>query len=94
MFDVCVRFSVFVLSCVQVEALRRADHRPTSPTVCKMIKKLRNQPYAPKWEEYEKKRRPYTEKYCTVMAVLVEDLQTQPLNFTGFLFPTTPSVLQ
>jgi hypothetical protein len=25
--------------------------RPRSPTVCKMIKKLRNQPYAPKWEQ-------------------------------------------
>jgi hypothetical protein len=23
---VCMRFSVFVLSCVEVEALRRADH--------------------------------------------------------------------
>jgi hypothetical protein len=26
MFHVCMRFSVFVLSCVYVEALRRADH--------------------------------------------------------------------
>jgi hypothetical protein len=25
------------------------------PTVCKMIKKLRNQPYAPKWEQGEER---------------------------------------
>jgi hypothetical protein len=30
---VCV-YSVFVLSCVQVAALRRADPRPRSPTYC------------------------------------------------------------
>jgi hypothetical protein len=34
MFGVCV-YSVFVLSYIQVEALRRADHSPKSPTVCK-----------------------------------------------------------
>jgi hypothetical protein len=33
--DVCVCvYSVFVLFCVQVEALRRADPRPRSPTDC------------------------------------------------------------
>jgi hypothetical protein len=32
MFDVCVRFSVFVLFCVQVEALRQADHPSKGPT--------------------------------------------------------------
>jgi hypothetical protein len=26
MFGMCMRFSVFVLSCVSVEALRQADH--------------------------------------------------------------------
>jgi hypothetical protein len=32
--------------------------------------------------------------YCTVSAVLVEELQTQPLIFHSFyLFPTSPSVL-
>jgi hypothetical protein len=31
--SVCV-YSVFVLSRVQVEALRRADPRPSSPTDC------------------------------------------------------------
>jgi hypothetical protein len=31
--SVCV-FSVFVLSCVHVAALRRGDSRPRSPTVC------------------------------------------------------------
>jgi hypothetical protein len=49
MFDVCVRFSVF--------RQRPCDElitRPRSPTVCKMIKKLGNQPYAPKWEQDKK----------------------------------------
>jgi hypothetical protein len=32
--------------------------------------------------------------YCTALAVLVRDLQTQPLNFSLSLFPTTQSVLQ
>jgi hypothetical protein len=31
--SVCA-YSVFVLSCVQVAALRRADSRPRSPTDC------------------------------------------------------------
>jgi hypothetical protein len=31
--------------------------RPRSPTVCKMIKKLRNQPYAPKWEQEEREKK-------------------------------------
>jgi hypothetical protein len=41
-------FSVFVLSCVQVEALRRADHPSKESYRLWIIKKLRNQPYAPK----------------------------------------------
>jgi hypothetical protein len=48
MFDVCVRFTVFVLSCVKVEALRQADHPSEESYRLWMIKKLRNQPYAPK----------------------------------------------
>jgi hypothetical protein len=44
---VCVRFSVFVLSCVLVDALRRADHQSKeSYRLWKMFKTLRNQPYA------------------------------------------------
>jgi hypothetical protein len=31
--------------------------RPRSPTVCKMIMKLRNQPYAPKLEQEERKKK-------------------------------------
>jgi hypothetical protein len=31
--------------------------RSRSPAVCKMIKKLRNQPYAPKWEEEVEKKK-------------------------------------
>jgi hypothetical protein len=30
--------------------------RPRSPTVCKIFKKLRNQPYAPKWSKEEEKK--------------------------------------
>jgi hypothetical protein len=30
--------------------------RPRSHTVCKMTMKLRNQPYAPKWEQEEMKK--------------------------------------
>jgi hypothetical protein len=55
MFDVCVRISVFVLSSVQVEALRRADHPSKESYRLQMNKKLRNQPYAPKWEQEGKK---------------------------------------
>jgi hypothetical protein len=54
----CVRFSV----CVQVEALRRADHPSKEFYRLSLIKKLRNQPYAPKagassrlWEQEEEK---------------------------------------
>jgi hypothetical protein len=47
-FDVCVRSSVFVLSCVQVEALRRADQPSKESYRLWMIKKLRNEPCAPK----------------------------------------------
>jgi hypothetical protein len=53
---VCVRFSVFVLlSCVYAEALRRADNPSKESYRLWMIKKLRNQPYAPKWEQEEVK---------------------------------------
>jgi hypothetical protein len=57
MFDVCVRFSVFVLSSVSVDALRRADHPSKESYRLRMIKKLRNQPYASKWEQVERKKK-------------------------------------
>jgi hypothetical protein len=40
------------------------------------------------------KHKPKTDIYCTAMSVLVGDLQTQPLNLSHSLFPTSPSVLQ
>jgi hypothetical protein len=48
---------VFLCLCCPVFRWRPWDElltRPRSPTVCKMIKKLRIQPYAPKWEQKEK----------------------------------------
>jgi hypothetical protein len=54
MFDVCVRFSVFVLSCVEEDALRRADHPSKESYRLWMMKKLRNQPHAPKVEQAPK----------------------------------------
>jgi hypothetical protein len=48
MFDVCVRlFCVYVVLCLG----RGLITRPMNPTVCKVIMKLRNQQYAPKWEQ-------------------------------------------
>jgi hypothetical protein len=52
MFGVCV----FLCLCCPVYRERLCDEllaRPRSPTVCKMIKTLRNQPYAPKWKQEE-----------------------------------------
>jgi hypothetical protein len=73
MFDVCVRFSVFVLSCVLVETLRRADHPSKESYRLRMIKKLINQPYAPKmeqglkWVKEEVKKKPFS---FTVRAII------------------------
>jgi hypothetical protein len=39
--------------------------RPRSPTVCKLIMKLRNQLYAPMWEEEEIEREREREKVGT-----------------------------
>jgi hypothetical protein len=49
----CVYAFILCLSC-PVFRQRPCDElitRPKSPTVCKIIKKLRNKPYAPKWEQ-------------------------------------------
>jgi hypothetical protein len=48
---VCVR----AFFCVYVEALWRADHPSKKSYRLWMIKKLRNQLHAPKWEQEEEK---------------------------------------
>jgi hypothetical protein len=50
----CVCACVFLSLCCPLFRYRPCDElitRPRSPTVCKMIKKLINQPYAPKWKQ-------------------------------------------
>jgi hypothetical protein len=56
MFDVCAFFCVCVVLCLCREALRRADHPFKESYRLWMIKKLINQPYAPKWEQRGRKK--------------------------------------
>jgi hypothetical protein len=51
---VCAFFCVCVVLCIGKRPCDELITRPRSSTVCKMIKKLRNQPYAPKWEQAPK----------------------------------------
>jgi hypothetical protein len=47
MFGVCMRFSVFVLSCVYVAPCDGPVTRPRSPTVCDMFKRMKEKPRHP-----------------------------------------------
>jgi hypothetical protein len=67
---VCAFFCVCVVLCL---GLRRADHPSKESYRLWMLKKLRNQPYAPKWEQKNKKKiyaDPRAECYCCAVAVL------------------------
>jgi hypothetical protein len=75
MFDVFVRFSVFVLSCDYVEALQRADHPSKESYRLWMIKKLKNQPYAPKWEQAPKWEKEEVKRNINVLTVRAAVLQ-------------------
>jgi hypothetical protein len=63
MFGVCMRlFCVYVVLCLgRGLAASRSPVQGVLPSV-NMIMKVRNQPYAPKWEQEERKKKNDTEK--------------------------------
>jgi hypothetical protein len=60
----------FLCLCCPVFRWRPCDEMitsPTSPTVCKIIKKLRNQPCAPKWEQEVEKKTGITDNWLSML---------------------------